>query len=347
MWDLYTKKEEYEPIHVDEHGRFCFRDSLHRTPDSPSISQFLTEGGFTVEYPDDHPFTVLLTHDVDDIYVKPKHLLYAAWPWNNSRQKKSILPLAYGLLNKRKSPYLNFKEILDLEHKYDAASSFYLLGSPDDIFGHKYTLKELEGEMKTILNAKSEIGFHTGYSIYNDTQAIVREKRQMETIAGCTIRGCRNHVLRFQTPHSWEVLADAGFLYDTTYGYHDMIGFRNGICYPFYPVNRRTMSSIPILELPLVVQDWTLFHHMHLTPADSWNLIESLLHSVERYHGVLTILWHTWTFSYPVSYGGLLGKDWTSLYEKILRYARDHHAWMPTANDLQGFWKTINPSWNQ
>jgi hypothetical protein len=48
-------------------------------------------------------------------------------------------------------------------------------------------------------------------------------------------------------------------MYDTTFGYNDLVGFRNGMCYPFRPYNLNTASEVNILEIPLALMDGTLF----------------------------------------------------------------------------------------
>ena len=50
--------------------------------------------------------------------------------------------------------------------------------------------------------------------------------------------GYRNHYLRFKLPETWKYLADAGFEYDTTLGYSNALGYRNGMCHPFRPYDR-------------------------------------------------------------------------------------------------------------
>jgi hypothetical protein len=52
--------------------------------------------------------------------------------------------------------------------------------------------------------------------------------------------GYRNYYLRFKTPETWELLAEVGFSYDSTFGYHGYAGFRNGMYYPFSPYNLNT-----------------------------------------------------------------------------------------------------------
>jgi hypothetical protein len=343
LWDLFTKKEEYHPKKLDEHDRFSYKFSNYKNILFPLVSAHLVQSGFHAEYPDNKKFALILTHDVDDVFVTPRHLWLSLLHFPKNRNFRSLFNLNKGFINRNKSPYLNFKKIIDIEKANEATSSFYFLASPNDIFGSKYTLKELEGEMKHIMDNNCEIGFHTGYYSYNDLKTIQTQKKEMEEIIGKKVIGARNHVLRFKTPDSWETLSKAGFQYDTSFGYHDTIGFRNGMCHPFQPFNISTNKKIDILELPLHIQDWTLFYYMKANICECWTYIKNLIDSVEMCNGTAILLWHTWTFSLPTSIGGIFEKEWTRLYEKILHYCREKNAWITNCNELSNYWLANNP----
>jgi len=338
FWDEYTKKEEYHQHHLDKYGRYSYSGRLNQTSLEPRVSQFLQQKGFDVEYPDKKNFAILLTHDVDDIYITPRHVLYSIYHVPFNKDIFFPLYLCVGLVNKEKINYKSFANIMEIENKYGTTSSFFFLPSPEDVFGEKYRLDELEYEIGTILDNGGEIGFHTGYYMYDNIKEIQNQKRNMERFIGRKIIGARNHVLRFTTPDSWEILSDAGFSYDSTYGYHNMIGFRNGMCHPFRPFNRDTGKTIDILEIPLNVQDWTLHMEMNTHIDDAWHYIKRLIDVVEKYHGALTVLWHTWTFSFPVSFGGIFSKEWNVLYEKILHYASEKNAWITNCQEFYKYW---------
>ncbi len=333
-WDLFTKKEEYDTTKYDKHTRFSFSDSSYKDVLNPSISQYLKEKGYLAEYPDNKKFAIVLTHDVDDIYVKNKHIFWSLLRLPKNRDFSSLYHLIYGKINTTKTPYLNFRKIIEIEKKFNATSSFYFFANKKDIFGNKYDFEDVQDEAFYILDQNCEIGLHSGYYSYDSVDEMKKEKTKMEKIIGKKIIGSRNHVLRFKTPDSWEVLSHAGILYDTSFGYHDMIGFRNGLCHPFRPFNLNTNKKINILEIPLNIQDMTFLIHMKTNAKESWNHIKNLIDTTERVGGVLTILWHNWTFCLPASLGGLFDKEWTKLYEKILKYCSEKDAWLTNCKEV-------------
>jgi hypothetical protein len=333
VWDEFTRPEEYFDAGYDHLSRFLFTSSGNPDPLHPRVSAYLQGQGYQAEYPDGHPFAVVLSHDVDDIMVAPRHLVYAVQNGVRHREVSQAVDLTKAFLL-RKPVYRTFRQTIETEQKYGATSSFYFLASPDDVRERKYTLRDVEEDMKGILDAGGEVGFHTGFSTYDDVREIQRQKKDMEAVLGSRVVGARNHFMRFKTPRTWEVLADAGFQYDSTYGYPDMIGWRNGLASAFRPFNLTAQREIPIIEVPIMIQDWTMMYWMRLSPKEALERVTILLDTIARYHGVLTILWHSWTFAYPASFGGFFTKEWTGLYEKILQQAKSRNAWITDTRSL-------------
>ena len=127
---------------------------------------------------------------------------------------------------------------MKLEEKYNARSSFFFLALDPADQDYEYRIEDLKDEIRTIQDRGWEIGLHGGHEGSVDPDKLRSEKQTLEKVTGTAIKGCRNHYLKFVVPDTWELLRNAGFCYDTTLGYADCIGFRNGMCHPFRPFNR-------------------------------------------------------------------------------------------------------------
>ena len=68
LWNLFTKKEEYNLYFSDQYDRFPYYLSGQRNVFDPNVSRFLVEKGLCPEYPDGRKFAVCLTHDIDVVY---------------------------------------------------------------------------------------------------------------------------------------------------------------------------------------------------------------------------------------------------------------------------------------
>jgi peptidoglycan/xylan/chitin deacetylase (PgdA/CDA1 family) len=292
----------------------------------------LIEKGLRPEYPDGKKFAVCLTHDIDVVYPDKLCIIIRTAKAFSHRNIKESIKLPLCRINKKWNPCWNFREIIELEAKYNAKSSLYFLALRPGEKDFNYKIEDLKDELKFISDHGWEIGLHGGHESYNNLEDIKEKKKRLENVLGKEIIGYRNHYLRFKVPDTWELLSKANFKYDTTFGYSDCAGFRNGMCHPFKPYNINTGKQIDIIEIPLIVMDRTLFRdYMRLDVKKSWELIKSLIDKVEQYNGVITILWHNNT---SIDDQGL------KYYEKFLKYVSDKNAWITSGEEIYKWWTT-------
>ena len=173
---------------------------------------------------------------------------------------------------------------------------------------------------------------HGGYYAYKELNEITAEKRRLENVSGKECIGYRNHYLRFLVPETWEYLAKAGFKYDTTLGFNDAVGFRNGMCHPFKPFNLNSQKTIDILEIPLVIMDSALLTYATSSPEQAWKVARDMVDITEKLGGVLTVLWHNTAFARPDR------KEWRKIYEKILVYGTEKNAWITSGEEIFNWW---------
>ena len=323
IWELFTRNEEYSSTKRDRFDRFQYCISSNRNILEPSVSKYLVEHGFSYKYPGEKPFAVCLTHDIDEVYTS---LLTKVDSVKQHLKGGSLTGFKESILQMRskKLPLWNFNDILALEEQYDVKSSFYFMAESLGEEDFKYQIEDCESVLGEIIDHGCEVGLHGGHTSYLNLEELKFKKKRLENILHKNIVGYRNHYLRFKIPETWEYLHEAGFLYDTTFGYADHIGFRNGMCHPYKPFNLKTGKSIEILEIPLIIMDRTLESHMSLDFLRSWEMLKKLINTIERYNGVLTILWHN---------NDLIGNK-VHIYEKILKYCAEKNAWMTSGEEI-------------
>jgi peptidoglycan/xylan/chitin deacetylase (PgdA/CDA1 family) len=333
LWDLYTRKEEYMPKRRDQYDCFPYAAGTYQDILEPMVSKYLVDNGFDSRYPANKQFAVCLSHDVDEIYPPLNHALLSSLTCIKKQDFSGLTKqIFWKLRGREKSPYRNFRRIMDLEEKYSACSSFYFLATNSDITRFRYNIEDLEDELGRINDRGWEVGLHTGYYAFNDSEKILREKKRLEKVLDGEVTGNRNHYLRFQVPDSWEYLKRAGFRYDTSLGYNEMVGFRNGMCHPFRPFNLHTGREINILEIPLTIMDDTLFEST-MSYEEVWELSKRLIDTVAEYHGVICLNWHSESFNCPF-------KDPREImYKKILQYCSDKKAWMTSGEKIYEWWE--------
>jgi len=327
LWNLYTRKEEYNSDFFDIYHRFPYYKSKNRNIFYPQVSDFLIKNGLKIKYPNNKKFAVCLTHDIDLVFYQNIRINDLIKSLKDLKIKRS-LKILYSKTNKVRVPGLSFNKIMDLEEKFDAKSSFYFLSLEKNDLDFNFRPIDIKEDIITIIDRGWEVGLHGGHKAYNDINKILKEKQQLEIITKKKIIGYRNHYLRFKVPETWEILKKAEFKYDTTFGYADCIGFRNGMCHPFKPFTLNSNKFIDIIEIPLIIMDGTLDRYMKLDFENSWIIIKQLIDIVSNLSGVITILFHN---------NDLTG--WKlNLYKKILKYCYEKNAWMTSGENIWKNW---------
>jgi len=340
LFDIFSAKAEYNPLVKDMYNRTSYYNYRNGDIFSPEVSQFIYNEGFKPIYPDGNKFAVCLSHDVDVLFstkheMKNGGLKYTGGFINlfnltkyefQLRLKK---PNTSNSTNKILNPNYNLIRTIEKEQKINAVSSFYFLSLTEDELDFNYGPTQIKGQFKLVIDAGSEIGLHGGHEAYASYEKIGAEINLLEKAAGVKIKGHRNHYLKFTTPNSWYNQARAGLVYDTTFGYADCAGFRNGMCYPYMPYDLSKKEFIDIIELPLIIMDVSLFNYMRLTFEESRKLIENLVEKIKSINGVVTFLWHNTYMD------GEMGK----FYEMFLDYISKQDAWITTSDNLVEWYK--------
>jgi hypothetical protein len=330
LWDRFTCKEEYDPPFLDKYGRFPDYLSKNRDFFDPSVSRYLIEHDLIhPQWPDDKDFAVCLTHDIDAIYpYQNLGVLSGAAQLLMQRKVQDSANMLFSHVNKKRSPWYNIKEIIKLEKSYDATSSFYFLAVEKDDIDFNYDVNDIADIAGTIIDEGFEVGLHGSRQAYNDANRMKLEKQRLEQVLGTDVVGYRNHYLCFKTPDTWHHLKNAGFLYDTTFGFDGVIGFRNGMCHPFQPFDLKNNKIIDGLwEIPLTIMDCTLLgeYYMRLGPDQAWLQSKKMIDTVAELGGVVTILWHN-TY---------MDKKNQSFYSALIKYCLEKNAWLTTCKEIK------------
>ncbi|HTB05402.1 MAG TPA: polysaccharide deacetylase family protein [Bacteroidia bacterium] len=343
LWDLYTAREEYNPLVTDKYGRFPHYLSQNRNVFQPQVSTYLVRNGLKPKYPDNKKFAVCLTHDVDLLYYdyikslnvymqegvkgvlrgKPATIESLKQQRRESRGRSVI---------RRINANWHINKLLEAEKAHNVRSSFYFLSLTKPEQDFNYSPSEIKEIFEEVKYNKCEIGLHGGHLAYNDLSKTKEERERLQLASGIEIQSYRNHYLRFKTPLTWKYLNQLGFKYDTTFGYADCAGFRNGMCYPFQPFDILEDKFLNIIELPLVVMEKTLSDYMGLNTVEQFKVFKNLIENTEQHNGVLTLLWHNHVMD------GESGEQ----YKAFLKYAVERNAWIATANEIVDWWKENN-----
>lgn len=331
LFDLYTNKWEYDNPLTDRFGRARLFGAKGMDIFSPAVAREVHAGGFRPHYPGGKKFSVCLSHDIDHLYLLQgtgRKLINAGKGFMKGRLVEGLTHLSSVTKEKVYKEY-DLRKLIGINNSLDIRSSYYFLSLEKGEEDFNYDPSQIGEQLRAVIDNGNEIGLHGGHKAYNDPAKLAQEKRKLEDALGSKVTGYRNHYLRMELPATLNYLEQLSFEYDTTLGYADCAGFRNGMCYPFYPYDPVRQKFLDIVELPLIIMDATLFFYMRLDFDVAFTICKQLTAAIKECGGVLTLLWHN----------NFISGDMGAFYRHLLEYLRSEDPWFATSSEVIHWWK--------
>lgn len=336
---------------------------------SPVVDRrHLSNGGDRPDWPDDADFAVCLTHDMDHVSKhSPKQsfrdgMLRARRRWASEEESgkgyldetgkvsamKSVAGAVIGAvssgLKRGEDPYHRCEDWLEIEERYDAKSTFFVL--PEEIGRSHISDPEychgdevvFDGERCTVAEMVREIdergweiGLHPTWYAYDDQDLLRRQKEEIEKITQGDVESVRQHYLHYDPRRTPCAHHQAGFSYDSTVGFNRNVGFRRGCSYPWRTYDLEDEESLDVLEIPMIVQDVALFRDggLDLEEEQAIEYTMFLAEKVSETGGVLTLSWHA---------SAIADDGRRNVYENILEGLSERGAWFGSVKDIGKWW---------
>ncbi len=189
-----------------------------------------------------------------------------------------------------------------------------------------YELADVRDWISKLERTGCEIGVH-GIDSWHSVVLGQEELGRIREVSSSDERGIRMHwLLQERTTH--RRLEDAGYEYDSTAGYNETVGYRNGTSQVFMPFECRTL-----LELPMHIQDGALFlpQRLNLSETAAWELCEAFIRHANSSGGALTILWHDRSHAAE--------RFWGDFYVRLVQRLKFLNVWFATASQAVGWFR--------
>ncbi|MBF0551180.1 MAG: hypothetical protein HQK60_11660 [Deltaproteobacteria bacterium] len=272
---------------------------------------------------------IILTHDVDAVAktmaIRGKGTVWfclQALKGLAARDRTRFLSLgrkAAGFFTSRAN-YWRFDQIKELEDRAGVRSHFNFYGGPGGwnrnprqwLFDPGYSVfdPDVHREIKELYQGEWTIGLHQSFAAWNQDRLMVEEKTRLEEALGGPVMSCRQHWLRFSWRTTWPAQQQAGLRLDTTLGFNDRPGFRNGAALRFHPWDQAEGRPLTMAALPLVLMDSHLYDDEVSTENDRMARMKYWIDEIRQVRGTATMNWHQHTMSsdygWAEGYRGLL-----------------------------------------
>jgi hypothetical protein len=253
-----------------------------------------------------------------------------------ARNLKTCVALPFILSGLARDPWAPFADYASVEAR--PRSTFFLVpfkrrpgvspaGTVDSLRAVPYQISEIEAEAVEAASHGSELAVH-GLDAWRDSGAGRLELAQLTKITKGPTAGVRMHWLYFDR-RSGVRLEEAGFDYDSTWGYNETVGHRAGTLQPF-----RLAGTRALLELPLAIMDSALFstRRLGLDGRTASAMCDPIVHNAKETGGALVVNWHERSLA-PER---LWGRSYRQLLDRIECGSR---VWFATASEAVNWFR--------
>lgn len=286
-------------------------------------------------WPENRDFCGCLTHDVDVPFkynfigtlIELKKSAVFLLKFDVKRSIKVFLGIVKYLFS-FKDPYFQFQRLMEVEQKYGYRSTFYFFSRRIHKLDPYYNVNKLSKIMEEMIKKGFEVGLHGSYTSYKSSEKLILEKKIIENINNSKVAGIRQHFLNFKLPETWISQGVAGFSYDTTLGYRDDIGSKNGFYYPITVYLGENKKEL--IELPMILMDAAVMESKLL---GNWDQVRSFCDKVIKCNGLITLNWHQRVF-FKDDFPG-----WSNMYLNLLDYFKARGGYVAPATEIEEWFK--------
>ena len=163
--------------------------------------------------------------------------------------------------------------------------------------GYNIKSERLRSLLSELKDAGHEVGLHSTYDSWNDSELIEEQKKTLEKSLGSEVTSCRQHWLRFSWNDTWFNQSLAGLKYDSTLMFNDRSGFRNSCATNWKPWNQIDNKAHQITCSTSVLMDSHLFDYNDFNKHERNDYLRFWVMECKDIGGEISFLWHPHTMS--------------------------------------------------
>jgi hypothetical protein len=312
---------------------------------------------FLAPWPSGRRWAAALTHDLDVVQWWPAFTSLRLAELAKKGRLSSIMRVLGAVVQSggRDVVWRGVHDVLAAEKAHRLRSSWFVLcGSPTvaTMRAGDLTYRPDSPLARHILDALRtgghEIGLHGSFATSEEHALFAAQRSRLAALTGARVWGVRQHYLRMRPGATHRAMSDAGFAFDSTYGFADRNGFRLGVADVVPVWDERTTMALPLDDAPFTWMDRALSKYAGVEQPDAW--IDDALELAERVRqveGLWVGIWHpnlTPALGYPgapAAYARLVGalverEAWIAPLGEIIAWRRARRSARAVSVDARG-----------
>ena len=329
---LITRYEEYLPHRKDMYGRYAHENSLAFKENFlhlPLVNLWLVElkkkfkDKFSTKETTLSIFNFTPTYDIDIAYSY-KHKGF----WRNAGgMLKALVNGEWSMVNERwkilrgktDDPYDAYTW-MDKMHEQYQLKPYYFFHVGARTGKYDKNISPGRKAMQQLIQHhyyRYPIGIHPSWRSGDEPRLLVKEIQSLQKITGGKIHSSRQHYIRFELPHTYRRLIDAGIKYEFSMGYGSINGFRASVASSFYWYDLEKEIQTELQLFPFCFMEANSFYEQKFSPKQTLEELQHYYKIVKSVNGLLITIWHN----------NFLGTDkifagWREVYEQFINETR-------------------------
>lgn len=306
---LLSRYEEYLPHEKDTYGRYAHTNSIAYKEGflaSPLVNEWmyllaieLRERCSMPKFRIEHgAFSFVPTYDVDEAFS------YQHKPtWKNvlgffrdllAGNFEQVVERGNVYTGKKPDPYYTFDWIESVHARYQLKPIWFFL----TILRRGTYDKNLPAKSKPLqqlykqLAAANEAGLHPSWQSGDEEWLLEKERDTLERMIEKPVQRSRQHYLRFNLPHTYRRLIDAGIRHDYSMAYGNVNGFRASYTRPFHWYDLEKEEVTDLIIHPFCFMEATSFFNQSYSVEEAAAELQRFHDVVKKVNGEFIILFH-------------------------------------------------------
>lgn len=178
--------------------------------------------------------------------------------------------------------------------EYDFRSTLFVVPRRGHRRDPNYRLEQIAEHLHDAARKGFSVGVHGSYRSVMEDRTLTEEARTLGERIGRKLLGNRQHWLRFgEQGVLFGEIERAGLASDSTLGFSEAVGFRNGASFAFPPYDFALEKPHGFLEIPLVLMDGSLEAGARVSRMPAQELADEVLSESRKLGwGGISVLWH-------------------------------------------------------